>query len=96
MIKADRRKLLYATGAAVLLVIAYYLRAINIYIPNAIPRTLVVMVRGIIQISLLIAWCISLKTRIINSQVRRYLMAVAILLAFWLTVRTCKWSSWSM
>jgi len=89
--KANQKKALYAITVAVLLVIAYYLRAINIYIPNAVPRTLVVMLRGIIQISLIIAWCISLKTRIINRQVRRYLMAVAILLAFWLTVRTCKW-----
>ncbi len=44
-----------------------------------------------IYIGLLLGWSISVKRRIINKQIRRYLIAVGMLMAFWLTVRTCKW-----
>ncbi|MCI6652140.1 MAG: hypothetical protein MSH11_01760 [Ruminococcus sp.] len=89
--KRDKKNILYAIGVASLLVIAYYSRAFHTQVDEPIIKMLLVMIRSVIQISLVIGWCSSVGTRIINKQVRHYLIAVGILLAFWLILRTCKW-----
>ena len=89
--KANKQSLLYVIGVIALLVIAYYSRAFHTQVDDPILKMLLVMTRSVIQISLVIAWCSSVRTRIINKQVRHYLIAVGILLAFWLILRTCKW-----
>ena len=91
MTKINRKNVIYAIGVAALLVIAYYSRAFHTKVDEPILKMLLVMIRSVIQISLVIAWCSSVRTRIINKQVRHYLIAVGILLAFWLILRTCKW-----
>lgn len=91
MEKTNRRSLLYVIGVVALLVIAYYSRAFHTQVDEPILKMLLVMIRSVIQISLVIAWCSSVRTRIINKQVRHYLIAVGTLLAFWLILRTCKW-----
>ena len=91
MEKTNKKTILYTIGVAILLVIAYYSRAFHTEVDNPILKMLLVMIRSVIQISLVIVWCSSVRTRIINKQVRHYLIAVGILLAFWLILRTCKW-----
>ena len=91
MTRITRKNVIYAIGVAALLVIAYYSRAFHTKVDEPILKMLLVMIRSVIQISLVIAWCSSVRTRIINKQVRHYLIAVGILLAFWLILRTCKW-----
>ena len=91
MTKINRKNVIYAIGVAALLVIAYYSRAFHTQVDEPIIKMLLVMIRSVIQISLVIGWCSSVGTRIINKQVRHYLIAVGILLAFWLILRTCKW-----
>ena len=91
MTKINRKNVIYAIGVASLLVIAYYSRAFHTQVDEPIFKMLLVMIRSVIQISLVISWCSSVGTRIINKQVRHYLIAVGILLAFWLILRTCKW-----
>lgn len=91
MEKINKKTILYTIGVAILLVIAYYSRAFHTQVDEPILKMLLVMTRSVIQISLVIAWCSSVRTRIINKQVRHYLIAVGILLAFWLILRTCKW-----
>ena len=91
MEKINKKTILRTIGVAALLVIAYYSRAFHTQVDEPILKMLLVMTRSVIQISLVIAWCSSVRTRIINKQVRHYLMAVGILLAFWLILRTCKW-----
>ena len=91
MTKINRKNVIYAIGVAALLVIAYYSRAFHTKVDEPILKMLLVMIRSVIQISLVIAWCSSVRTRIINKQVRHYLIAVGILLAFWLILKTCKW-----
>lgn len=91
MTKINRKNVIYAIGVASLLVIAYYSRAFHTQVDEPIIKMLLVMIRSVIQISLVIGWCSSVATRIINKQVRHYLIAVGILLAFWLILRTCKW-----
>ena len=89
--KANTKTVLYAIGVVALLVIAYYSRAFHTQVDEPVLKMLLVMIRSVIQISLVIAWCSSVSTRIVNKQVRHYLIAVGILLAFWLILRTCKW-----
>ena len=91
MKKINKKTILYTIGVVALLVIAYYSRAFHTQVDEPILKMLLVMIRSVIQISLVIAWCSSVRTRIINKQVRHYLIAAGILLAFWLIMRTCKW-----
>ena len=70
--KRDRKTVLYVIGASVLLVIAYYSRAFHTQVDEPVLKMLLVMIRSVIQISLVIAWCSSVRTRIINKQVRHY------------------------
>ena len=48
------------------------------------------ILRSMIYIGLMCAWGISIRKRILKMQVRRYLVAVSILIVFWLAVRTIK------
>lgn len=86
-----RKNMKYVIIVAVLLLIAYYSRALHTEVSSPIPKMLLVMTRSVIQISLIIAWCFSIKRRILNKQIRMYLIAVGGILAFWLILRTCKW-----
>lgn len=54
------------------------------------------IVRAVIYIGLLAAWGISVQTRIIQTQVRRYLLAIAGLMLLWLTLRTVKYNTYHM
>lgn len=54
------------------------------------------IVRPVIYIGLLAAWGISVQTRIIQTQVRRYLLAIAGLMLLWLTLRTVKYNTFHM
>ena len=48
--------------------------------------------RAAIYIGLFVAWGISVRSRIIQPQVRRYLTAVSALMIFWMTVRSIRYS----
>ena len=72
MEKMNKQSLLYVIGVVALLVIAYYSRAFHTQVDEPILKMLLVMIRSVIQISLVIAWCSSVRTRIINKQVRHY------------------------
>ena len=54
------------------------------------------IVRALIYIGLLVAWGISVQTRIIQTQVRRYLLVIAGLMLLWLTLRTVKYNTYHM
>ena len=69
MEKISKKTILYTIGVAILLVIAYYSRAFHTQVDEPILKMLLVMIRSVIQISLVIAWCSSVRTRIINKQV---------------------------
>ena len=47
--------------------------------------------RSVIYIVLFTAWGISVHRRIIQSQVRRYLTAISVLMVFWVTARTIRY-----
>ena len=85
------KKTFCAIGIAALLIIAYYCRSLHLLPDNPFVRVVMTTARSLIQVSLIVMWCISLYHRLINLSVRNYMIAVGMLLAFWLTIRTCKW-----
>lgn len=85
------KKVLCAVGIGVLLIIAYYCRSLHLLPDNPFVRVVMTTARSLIQVSLIVMWCTSLYHRLINKSVRNYMIAVGVLLAFWLTIRTCKW-----
>lgn len=48
------------------------------------------LVRTTIYIGIIIIWGISVRSRVLNCSIRRYMLAIAALLLFWLVVRSCK------
>ncbi len=73
------------------ILIAYFVRVTSYPPGQTLLISCATMTRYVIHISLLVWWCVSLHRRLINLQVRRVMIAVGLLLAFWLTVRTIKY-----
>lgn len=84
-----QNKALIRTAVIVLLLIlfAIYLRFIGK--AGTLP-TSAGLVRSFIYIGLFGAWSVSVWRRIVQKQIRRYLVAASILIVFWLTIRTMK------
>ena len=93
MSQARKRKHGALLLAAALIVCAIAARVASRY---GYHMTLFSIVRAVIYIGLLTAWGISVRMRIIQAQVRRYLLAEAGLMLLWLILRTVKYSLNSM
>ena len=91
MAKSNSKK--YSTILYVIFAIftARVLRQIGFQLENPLKLYLVIL-RASIYIGLFTAWCISVRNRIIQPQVRRYLTVVSALMVFWITVRTIRYS----
>ncbi len=77
-------------GAAACIALAMALRVLSRVLPGSHPA--LTLSRSAIYIVLMSAWGISLRRRILQTQVRRYLTAVAALTVLWLALRTVKYS----
>ena len=84
-----QNKALIRTAVIVLLLI--FLAICLRFIGNAgtLP-TFSGLVRSFIYIGLFGAWGVSVWRRIVQKQIRRYLLAASVLIVFWLTIRTIK------
>ena len=93
MIPLRKRK--YGVGllVAALMICAICARVAARYGYYAAPMGIV---RAVIYIGLLAAWGISVQTHIIQTEVRRYLLAIAGLMLLWLTLRTVKYNTYHM
>ena len=72
-------------------VAAAVLRQIGFYGNEQVDLFFTIL-RAAIYIGLFVAWGISVRSRIIQPQVRRYLTAVSALMIFWMTVRSIRYS----
>lgn len=88
MIKPDKKSIRIVITAVVPVLIAYLCRleAIYKYAPLFMG-----LLRSFIYVGLFMLWGYSLRKRIIQTQARRYLMAIASLIVFWFLVRTVKY-----
>ena len=62
------------------------------FLVNELLDPFLIILRASIYIGLFAIWGISVRNRIIQPQVRRYLTAVSTLMVFWITVRTIRYS----
>lgn len=93
MIPTHRRTYGTVFLVAALIVCAILARVMARY--GCYPAPLGIL-RAVIYLGLLTAWGISIKTRILQTQVRRYLLAVAGLMLLWLILRTVKYNLYNM
>lgn len=89
MSKATKKSLLYALAALGLIALAMCLR----YASRTVLHSPVYNhLRSGIYIFLLCAWCHSVRVRIVQTQVQRYLLAISMLMVLWLLLRSIKFS----
>ena len=86
----ERRKKALITGGIVLLavMIAYIFRLMG---GDSFYPTLFSYLRSFIYIGMFAAWGLSVRQRIVQNQIRRYLTGVALLLILWFTFRSAKY-----
>ena len=89
MSKATKKSLLCALAALVLIAFAMWLRYAS---RNMFHSPAVSHLRSGIYVFLFSAWCYSLWIRIVQTQVRRYLLAISALMVLWILLRSIKFS----
>ena len=89
MSKATKKSILFALGVLVLIAFAMWLRYASRHIFHS-PA--VSHLRSGIYVFLFSAWCYSLWIRIVQTQVRRYLLAISALMVLWILLRSIKFS----
>ena len=83
------KRLLVVSGVLMLIALCMGLRVFtrNNMLPSGFG-----MLRNVIHVSLLALWAVSLRLRIIHTHVRRYLMAVSIMMILWLLLKAINYS----
>ena len=89
MSKATKKSILFALGVLALIAFAMWLRYASRHIFHS-PA--VSHLRSGIYVFLFSAWCYSLWIRIVQTQVRRYLLAISVLMVLWIVLRSIKFS----
>lgn len=89
MSKAAKKSILYALGVLALIAFAMWLRYASRHIFHS-PA--VSHLRSGIYVFLFSAWCYTLWLRIVQVQVRRYLLAISALMVLWILLRSIKFS----
>ena len=89
MSKATKKSLLCALAALALIAFAMWLRYASRHIFHS-PA--VSHLRSGIYVFLFSAWCYSLWIRIVQTQARRYLLAISALMVLWILLRSIKYS----
>ena len=89
MSKATKKSILFALGVLVLIAFAMWLRYASRHIFHSPVAN---HLRSGIYVFLFSAWCYSLRIRIVQTQVRRYLVAISVLMVLWILLRSIKFS----
>ncbi len=89
MSKATKKSILFALGVLVLIAFAMWLRYASRHIFHS---PVLNHLRSGIYVFLFSAWCYSLRIRIVQTQVRRYLVAISVLMVLWILLRSIKFS----
>ena len=88
MYKTQRKTMFYLIGALVLSMAGILYNGAEFPLTNSYLGNSFIIISHFIFITLLLGWVISLQRRILNAQIRRYLVTVGVLMASWLLVRT--------
>ena len=84
MSKVTKKRFLYVLGVLALIAFAMWLRYASrqIFHSPAVNH-----LRSGIYVFLFSAWCYSIWMRIVQTQVRRYLLAISVLMVLWILLR---------
>ena len=91
MLKVKMKIVKYAIFVVVLICIAWMMDTVDNMVEDAVLQTFFLAIRNLIHISLIVSWCASLYRRILNKQVRYYMIANGLLMAFWLMAKAIKY-----
>ena len=89
MSKVTKKRFLYVLGVLALIAFAMWLRYASRHIFHS-PA--VNHLRSGIYVFLFSVWCYSLWTRIVQVQVRHYMLAISALMVLWILLRSIKFS----
>lgn len=89
--RKNENKTVIITSVILLLLLALFYERLYEQFTNAFLRSAFSIVTNIFEIVSVMLWCVSVKNRIINKQICRYLIYVGGLMCFWLFIRTIKW-----
>ena len=91
MTAQKKRDLCTGILVAALIAMAVAARAVTLGRRDASYFLPVSLFRSFLYIGLMIGWGISIRQRIVQTQARHYLVAISMLCAFWLCIRTVKY-----
>ena len=91
MLVSQKKSYIYIIAALCAVTVGFITHQLHHNIDDLYPKQISSMVFQIISVDVLIAWCVSIRNRILNKQIRMYLILVGLLMIFWLTVRIAKW-----
>ena len=91
MTRQHQKALYRAAAVAGLILAAYFCRKFAYVTADPVAEQLANFTRIFIYLGLFAAWGIRAFRRVMQTQVRRYLVAVAVLMVFWLAVRELRW-----
>ena len=89
MSKATKKSILFALGVLALIAFAMWLRYASRHFFHS-PA--VSHLRSGLYVFLFSVWCYSLWIRIVQTQARRYLLAISVLMVLWILLRSIKYS----
>ncbi|MBQ7565764.1 MAG: hypothetical protein IJT18_01470 [Oscillospiraceae bacterium] len=91
MTKRTRETLRTIAPTAAVIAAAVLCRVCALYLPDGFFNKLANFLRVFLYLGLFAVWGVSVRRRVVQAQVRRYLTAVALLMILWLTIREFKW-----
>lgn len=87
----NEHKPVVVISVALLIFLAMFYERLYDLILNPFLRSAFTMVTNTAEIVAVMLWCVSVRNRIINKQICRYLICVGGLMCFWLFIRAIKW-----
>lgn len=91
MLKTRVKTMIYFGCAFALTMAGILYNGINFPLTNSFTGNIFAILTHITFVALSVGWVISVQRRIIDKRIRGYLVAVGLLMAFWLAERTIKW-----
>ena len=91
MRRLDKRTIVHACLIVAVIVLAFFCRRIVAATKNELVEQLANFARIFLYIGLFAFWGVSVYRRVVQLQVRRYLITVSALMVFWLILREFRW-----
>ncbi|MBO7319058.1 MAG: hypothetical protein J6V06_03445, partial [Clostridia bacterium] len=87
----NENKAVVVTSVVLLIFLALFYNTLRNQISDSFLRSAFNIVANVFEIVAVMLWCVSVRNRIINKQICRYLIYVGGLMCFWLFIRAIKW-----